>query len=132
MRPQGRRAVIALLAFGVELNLAASDVTTVAVPFPVTLAQTDDGTIWAGTDGDGLWYSNDVVRAWKKDSQYEKIGSAINIEQRKSWDYWNNNKDYQESEAKRIVGFAEAYLYHCCYGKFPGRSQEPVSKKKKE
>ena len=56
------------------MGLFAQSAKGVSVSFPVALVQTVDGTIWAGTDGDGLWYSNDVVKAWVKDTQYEKIG----------------------------------------------------------
>ena len=78
MRPQWR-SLIVLLVLGVEMCFAASNATTVAVPFPVTLAQTVDGTLWAGTDGDGLWYSNDVVKAWVKDSRYERVGGGCSF-----------------------------------------------------
>ncbi len=44
MRPQWR-SVIVLLVLGVEMCFAASNATTVAVPFPVTLAQAASGAM---------------------------------------------------------------------------------------
>lgn len=73
MSPRWQRVVF-LTIWGVKMSLAASSATRTSVPYPVSLVQTTDGTIWAGTGGDGLWYSNDVVRAWVKDIGYEKVG----------------------------------------------------------
>ena len=39
------------------------------------------GTVWAGTDGDGLWRSDDNANTWKRDASYEKEGGdcAFNL-----------------------------------------------------
>ncbi len=44
------------------------------VRFPMALCETADGTVWAGTDGDGLWYSNVVTKAWVRDARYGGVG----------------------------------------------------------
>lgn len=42
--------------------------------FAVSLAQTPDGIIWAGTDGDGLWKSGDCGKTWQRDKAYDEVG----------------------------------------------------------
>lgn len=41
---------------------------------------------------------------------------------------WKKNEAYSEFDAKRRVGFREAYLYHCCYEKKYGPNPRKVTK----
>ena len=59
--------------------------------------------------------------------QRERYAEAIANEYNKSVAYFSNNHDYREFRAKQIVGFNEAYKYHCCYARF-GHKAEPVAK----
>lgn len=65
------------------------------------------------------------------DSELENFratyAEAIANEYNKSVAYFSNNHDYREFRAKQIVGFNEAYKYHCCYARF-GHKAEPVAK----
>lgn len=41
--------------------------------------------------------------------------------------YLSENHDYREWKAKQAIGFKEAYMYHCCYGR-DGGLQPPIAK----
>lgn len=58
----------------------------------------------------------------------ENIRLSTDREYKLSWKYWSVNQNYQDAFAKQKVKFREAYLYHCCYGRFPGNKQEPIVK----
>ena len=55
---------------------------------------------------------------------------AVVDEYNKSMAYLSDNHDYREFRAKQIVGFNEAYKYHCCYARL-GHKPEPVAKVQK-
>src|SRR5574344_16092 len=55
---------------------------------------------------------------------------AVADEYFKSLVYLSANHDYREFRAKQIVGFNEAYKYHCCYARL-GHKPEPVAKEPK-
>lgn len=42
--------------------------------YVVSLAVTPDGVMWAGTDGDGLWKSDDNAKSWIRDASYDEVG----------------------------------------------------------
>ena len=54
--------------------------------------------------------------------------SLLLFEKNVSDSYWNVNYAYSEAEAKRLVEFREAYLYHCTYEAKLGSNVEKISK----
>ena len=56
--------------------------------------------------------------------------NAINREYDNSMQYSVDNHYYREWKAKNLVGYNEAYKYHCCYERF-GAKAAPVSKVEK-
>ena len=57
-----------------------------------------------------------------------EMRSLLLFEKNVSDSYWNVNYAYSEAEAKRLVEFREAYLYHCTYEAKLGSNVEKISK----
>ena len=80
----------------------------------------------------GLTFTNEMILQGESLSEIDEMVANIRLsidnENKLSWKYWSVNQNYQDSIAKQKVKFREAYLYHCCYGRFPGNKQEPIVK----
>lgn len=59
----------------------------------------------------------------------QRMRIKIDEERYVSENYWNQNWAYSEFDAKKRVGFREAYLYHCCYDRNSSGPPRKISKK---
>ena len=66
-----------LLTLAVFMLIGGTGFALVSPKYVVSLAQTPDGVVWAGTDGDGLWRSSDGARTWERDTSFnDKCGDC--------------------------------------------------------